>query len=396
MINTVASGSHGRLMHDIRDAVRPLGIEARIAYGRGAPGDADAFRFDTRADVLAHVLRTRALDQHAQGSRHATRRLLRAMDAFQPDLVHLHNIHGYYLHAQSLFAYLRARNLPTIWTLHDCWAFTGHCSHFVRADCARWREGCFQCPLKHAYPAAYGLDGSKRNWRWKKKAFASLPPLRIVSPSLWLDEMLGQSFLRDVPRQVISNGVDLSLFVPQDASDTRRALGIREGEALILAVASPFDERKGFADTLQAARRLQGRAHLVLVGLTDKQLRVLPPNVTGLARTDGPETLVSLYAAADCLMNATREDTYPTVNMEAMACGTPVVCYAVGGATEQLVPPAGRSVPVGEADALAEAALAAAREKPHITHACRQYALAHFDRAAALRAYAELYRSILL
>lgn len=396
MLNTVCSGSHGRIMRDLRAMAEQDGHSVTLAYGRGPDVDGDFLRIGTKRDVLFHVALTRAFDRHARGSLHATRQLVKRLQTLKPDLLHLHNVHGYYLHAETLFDYLRAENLPTIWTHHDCWAFTGHCSHYVRAGCARWQEGCHNCPLKRAYPASYGVDASKENWRWKRDAFASVPSLRIVTPSVWLAEQMSASTLRDVPIQVIGNGVDISLFRPGGGrEEVRAAHGVAPGQAMLLAVASPFDARKGFADALAVAQKLKGRAKLVLVGLTAKQIAGLPEGIFGLERTDGPEALVSLYGAADCLLNPTYEDTYPTVNMEAMACGTPVACYGVGGATEQLQAPCGTPVSVGDTAALAKAAMDLAARKHELSGTCRAYAEAHFDRNTALQAYQKLYKEML-
>lgn len=397
MINTVCSGSHGRIMQDLRRAAQADGMDVRIAYGRGADCGGQTLRIGSNAGVLAHVALTRTLDRHAQGSRRATRALVRQLMDDPPDLLHLHNVHGYYLHAQTLFAYIQERRIPTIWTHHDCWAATGHCSHFVRARCGRWRAGCHDCPLKEAYPTSWLVDASRENWRWKRAAFADVESLHLVSPSRWLDGVLAASYLRALPRQVIGNGVDLSLFSPERAApdDARRRYGIRGDRPLLLAVASPFDARKGFSDALALYERVKGAAQVCLVGLSDKQRRKLPDGMLGIERTEGPEALVSLYAAADCLINPTYEDTYPTVNMEAMACGTPVACYGVGGAPEQLVEPIGRSVPVGDVEALAQAALSLAVQKPALSAPCRAYASVHFDRRVAMEAYLSLYHMMM-
>lgn len=396
MVNTVLSGSHGRIMRDIAERAREMGHETILAFGRGPDAGEGTVRIGSRRDVLTHVALTRLLDRHARGSRGATRQFVKELEATRPDLLHLHNVHGYYLHGETLFDYIRGNHIPVIWTHHDCWALTGHCSHFARADCLRWQTGCHDCPLKGEYPASYGLDASRENWRWKRAAFASVPSLRIVTPSRWLSEVIGESYLADVPRQTIPNGVDLELFTPGgDGAEARAALGIKPGRRLLLAVASPFDARKGFADALAVARRLADTTHVCLVGLTDKQAQGLPPNVTGMARTDGPEALVSLYRAADCLINPTYEDTYPTVNMEAMACGTPVASYRTGGAAEQMDGHCGIAVDAGQADALAQAAMALADRREALRDACREYARARFDRQSALETYIGLYQTML-
>ncbi len=397
MVNTVLGGSHGRIMADVRRAAEAAGMGVAIAYGRGgAPEDTACRRIDFKADVLTHVALTRLLDRHARGSRRATRAVVDWLRAFGPDLLHLHNLHGYYLHAETFFDFVRQSGMPIVWTLHDCWAFTGHCSHYSRVRCDRWQAGCHDCPMKREYPASLLLDASRGNWRWKRAAFSGLPNLTMVSPAKWLADDLGRSFLQDAPREVIPNGVDLSLFQPSGAVDETRAhYGVKPGQRLLLAVAAPFDARKGYKDALQVAETLGDAARLVLVGLTEKQTRDLPANVTGLLRTDGLEALVALYGAADCLINPTYEDTYPTVNMEAMACGTPVAAYDTGGCAEQLVPSVGAVVPAGDARGLADAAMALAGRTESLRQVCREHAERNFDRRRAVEQYLALYRRLM-
>ncbi|HIT69189.1 MAG TPA: glycosyltransferase [Candidatus Aphodomonas merdavium] len=390
-INTVCTGSHGRIMDDLRRGAQSAGHCCRVYYSRGPAREGDFIRFGSAAEVALHGAASRLLDAHGLFSRRATRQLLQYLDAFKPDLIHLHNAHGYYLCVPLFFDWIRRTGVPLVWTLHDCWALTGHCSHFVRAGCERWQTGCHDCPLLQEYPASFLLDCSRRNWNLKQKTFSALPRLTLVTPSQWLAGVVEKSFLQSARRRVIGNGVDLSLFTPGDAAQTRKALGVAPGQALLLAVAAPFDARKGFADALEIARLLAERAKVVLVGLTQKQLASLPAGVTGIARTDGPQALVDLYRAADCLLNPTYEDTYPTVNMEAMACGTPVAAYGVCGCTEQLQSPCGRSVPAGDVRALAQAAMALSEQKPGLSAICREKAVCDFDRTAAVKAYLELY-----
>lgn len=395
-INTVCTGSHGRIMEDLRRTAEREGWSCRVFFSRGKSAGAYCVRFGNDVEIAVHGAASRLLDAHARFSCGATRRLLRQLDEFSPDVVHLHNAHGYYLNAPMLFRWLEARRIPLVWTLHDCWAFTGHCSHFVRAQCEKWKTGCSRCPLKKEYPASLLIDGSKGNWRWKKRVFTAPEKMTIVTPSCWLADRVGESFLRDAPRRVIGNGVDLSLFTPGDgAEETRRALGVSQGKRLLLSVAAPFDARKGFADALEIAGLLRGEAVLAMVGLTREQKEALPQGVIGIERTDGPEALVALYRAADCLLNPTYEDTYPTVNMEAIACGTPVAAYAVCGCPEQLEAPCGKTAPVGDTHALAEAAMALCAEKNKISAACRAKAERDFDRAQAAKAYTKLYGEVL-
>lgn len=395
MINTVCSGSHGRIVKDLRVAAQGGGFDTVVAFGRGAPMQAEDIRIGTAKDVLLHVARTRLGDGHARGSRRATQAFVEKLSAIAPDIVHLHNVHGYYLHAETLFAYLRVHRIPTLWTLHDCWALTGHCSHFVRANCERLYTGCYACPLRKEYPSSLLLDHSKKNWLWKREAFSGMQNLTVVSPSIWLDSIIARSYVQDAPRKVIPNGVDISLFRPGRDASVRARFGVADGQILLLAVASPFDARKGFDDMIALSKRLLGIAQIVMVGLSPKQLRVLPPNVHGMPRTDGPEALVKLYGVADCLVNPTYEDTYPTVNMEAIACGTPVAAYAVGGCVEQIAEGVGRAVPCGDVDALASAARELAAQKDARGAMCRAHAEKYFNRGNAMEAYVANYKQMI-
>lgn len=395
MVNTVARGSHGRIMADLADVAMQDGFSVRCAYGRGDAPAGDAYRIGNRADVLSHVAITRLFDAHGRGSLRATRRFVDMLKQMQPDILHLHNVHGYYLHLETLFSYIRSARIKTLWTLHDCWPITGHCSHFLHADCMRWRTQCHDCPLIREYPASLGMDASRRNYAWKKAAFSGLDHVTLVSPSKWLDGVLGNSYLSDMRRVVIENGVDISLFAHADGQGVKAAYGVRPGQSMLLCVASPFDARKGFFDAIEIAKQVGDRARLVMVGLDKRQMKALPSYVTGVARVDGPEALVSLYAAADCFLNPSREETYPTVNMEAMAAGTPVAAYAVGGCTEQLCAPVGVAVPKADIRALGEAALSLAAQKKALSDRCRAYARAHFDRAHALDTYRVQYQDLM-
>ncbi len=381
-------------MTDLSRMAAGAGMDPVVAYARGEAPSVASVRIGGKADVLAHVALTRTLDLHGRGSVRATGRLIRRIEELRPALIHLHNLHGYYLNAPLLFKYLRESGVPVIWTLHDCWAFTGHCSHFVRAGCNRWKSGCRNCPLKRAYPASYGLDASASNWKWKREAFNGLRRMTIVTPSRWLADQVESSFLAGYPLSVIPNGVNLERFIPLPPSETaeiRKRLGAVAGKKLLLAVAAPFDERKGFGDALEVARRLRGRAVVVLVGLEEKQLQELPDNVTGMRRTHTAEELAALYAAADCLINPTYEDTYPTVNLEAVACGTPAAAYRVGGCVEQLDGAHGRLVETGDTAALAEAAMELAECGEPVRLACREWAERYFDRNDCVQAYRVLY-----
>ncbi|MDR1598280.1 MAG: glycosyltransferase [Oscillospiraceae bacterium] len=385
-INTARGGSHGRIAADLADTARAAGYETAFAYGRG-PSSPE--RVGGVIDGAAHLAATRLLDAHGFASARATRALVKRLKADPPGLIHLHNAHGYYLNVEILFEYIKASGAPVVWTLHDCWAFTGHCSHFVSAHCARWRDGCHNCPLRREYPASLLLDRSWSNYTRKLYAFSRVANLRLVTPSRWLAGLVRQSFLKDYPVEVIPNGVDLNVFSPSEGKEIN-------ARPMVLAVASPFDHRKGFGDTVSVAQSIP-EADTVMVGLTSKQIRGLPKNsnIRGVQRTESRDELVALYRKADVLINTTREDTYPTINMEAMACGTPVAAYDTGGCAEQLSEDTGTLVRVGDTLGMVEAVRGLiARPRGETRGACRARAVSVFDRTDAMGRYVDLYNQL--
>ena len=266
----------------------------------------------------------------------------------EPDVVHLHNLHGYYLNMPLLFSALQLSGARVIWTLHDCWAFTGHCTHFAFAGCDKWRTHCGNYPQKCAYPASYGLDSSKRNYDDKHRLTASMTNLTLVTPSEWLAELVGQSFLKEHPVEIIKNGIDQTAFQPT-ATDFKATHGI-EDKFVVLGVASRWTERKGALDFIKLSRRLGPDYVIVLVGVDPALARRPPSTFITFARTESQVELVSIYSVADVFFNPTYEDNYPTTNLEAICCGTPVVTYETGGSPESVTGDRGAVVPQGDLD----------------------------------------------
>lgn len=335
-INSVCGiGSTGRIATDIDQILKQKGHESYVAFGRNNPRNCDtSIRIGTTWDIYAHVALTRALDKHGFGSSRATRAFLRTVEELDPDIIHLHNIHGYYLNVELLFDYLKNAGKPVIWTLHDCWAFTGHCSYFDFVGCDKWKTECFSCPQKDQYPSSGILDNSRRNFMRKKNAFTGVENLTIVTPSQWLAGLVSKSFLGEYPVKVINNGIDLDVFKPTlgDFRD-KNALG---SKFIILGVASVWDRRKGLPYFIELSKRLKSDEVIVLVGLTQKQKASLPQGIIGITRTDSVKELAELYSTADVFVNPTLEDNFPTTNLEALACGTPVITFTTGGSVESV------------------------------------------------------------
>lgn len=331
-INSVCGyGSTGNIAVDLYRALRAHGHECCIAYGRGsAPEDVESYRIGSDIDVYIHGICSRITDRQAFYSTRATRRFVQWMKEYDPDVIHLHNLHGYYINIEILFDALKRMEKPVVWTLHDCWAFTGHCAHFEYQGCDKWKKGCEECLQKHNYPASYLLDQSKGNYQRKKTAICQLQELTIVSPSQWLANLVKQSFLRRYSLQVIHNGIDVEIFTPMQ-TEIKDRYGIN-GKKVILGVASEWSSRKGIQDFAKLADVLDKNYQIVLIGrVYDK---VDKKNITYISRTSNRRELAEWYSAAEVLFNPTYEDNYPTVNLEAQACGTPVITYNTGGSPE--------------------------------------------------------------
>lgn len=348
MINSVCGiRSTGRICTDIAQELENNGHECKIAYGREAvPARFEkyAVRIGSDFGVKLHAGLSRIFDKSGFYSRRATAKFIKWIKTYDPDIIHLHNLHGYYLNVETLFKYLKQANKPVVWTLHDCWTFTGHCPYFDMSGCEKWKTGCAHCPQKKQYPVSLVFDNSKKNYLRKKACFTDVDNLTIVSPSQWLKDLVGNSFLREYPVNVIANGVDIEVFKPTNG-DFKSRYGL-DGKTVILGVAGVWEERKGLNDFIRLAKILDDRYRIVLVGLSDAQLAELPENVIGIKRTNNVSELAEIYTAADVLFNPTYEDNYPTVNLEAQACGTPVITYTTGGSGESV--PTENVVPRGD------------------------------------------------
>ena len=369
-INSVCGvGSTGRICAEQAKALAAEGHEVMIAYGRGdrIPEELSAcsVRIGTDLDWKIHALATRVLDRHGSASKRATKRFLAWAESFDPDLIWLHNIHGYYIHIPMLFRWIKSRPQTEVkWTLHDCWSFTGHCSYFTMAGCEKWRVQCEHCPQKGQYPASMVLDRSARNYKEKKALFTGVARMTLIAPSAWLAGLVKESFLREYPVEVCYNTVNTEVFLPTP-SDFRERHGLKD-QKVILGVAGQWDARKGLSDFVKLADMLDERFRIVLVGLSDEQIRTLPYNIVGIGRTGSPRELAEIYTAADLFFNPTYEDNYPTVNLEAEACGTPVLTYGAGGAAETLKRPDSTVIPVGDIDTAYEQILSLWDGRKHI------------------------------
>lgn len=353
-INSVCGiGSTGRICTNLAQQYEAQGHEVKIGYGRKAAVPPQfqkyAVRIGTDLDCKMHILQTRLFDTHGFGSKHATKKFLEWAEEYKPDLLWLHNIHGYYIHVEMLFEWIKKHpEMQVKWTLHDCWAFTGHCAYFTAAKCEQWKRRCLQCPQLRRYPACYGISSVGRNFERKRAAFTGVKNMTLITPSQWLADLVKQSFLREYPTEVRYNTIDTSIFKPTPG-DFREKYGLQD-RVVILGVANIWEERKGLYDFYKLAEMLDDRYAIVLVGLNKKQIKKLPDKIKGIERTNSPEELAAIYTAADVFFNPTYEDNYPTVNLEAQACGTSVITYRSGGSAETIYSSESRVIDAGSMD----------------------------------------------
>lgn len=326
-INVVCNGSTGKIMNDISKGAIVDGYETYCFYGRGKEGkNSNYIKVGNKLSIIFHVLLTRVFNKHGHGSYFDTKKLIQKIKKINPDIIQLHNIHGYYINLKVLFKYLKHEyNGKIVWTLHDCWAFTGHCSYFTAINCNKWKTECFGCPLKLQYPKSYLFDTSKREYYFKKKIFTDIKNLEIVVPSNWLKGLVNNSFLKDYKVNVINNGINLDVFKPSRNDSIYDKYNIPKDKKIILGVANIWEERKGFNTFLGLSKLINKDEIIVLVGLSEKQKSNLPDNIVGIEKTQNQTELAEIYSIATVFVNPSLEETFSLVTVEAMACGTPVI-----------------------------------------------------------------------
>lgn len=392
-------GSTGRITFDLKKVMEANGIESYVAFGFGYnPKDDEkgsVYRIESDRELFISKLWTKATGHHGFNNKGETRKLLAWIDKIKPDIIHMHNIHNHYVNVRMLLEYISTKNIPCVLTMHDCWTFTGHCAYFDYSGCDKWKTGCNHCPSLRDYPKTFApIDPSSWNYIMKKKLFA---PLNIifVSPSNWLCDLQQQSFLKNKPCMVINNGIDLDVFKPVQ-SNVRKEYGIGDRK-MILAVAGGLALRKGREYLLELPNLLNDDEVLVLVGLEKGQESLLPKTdkVIGIHCTKTSDELVGLYSEADVFINPTLEDNFPTTNLEALACGTPIVTFNTGGSAEVVTSETGIVVDKGDMDSL----LSAIRTihgagKEHYITACRKKAENDYNKNKQYDKYVKLYKTI--
>lgn len=385
-INITANwGSTGKIAESIGIAAMNHGWESYIAYGRWCnPSQSHLIKIGRRFDKYFHYAEQFIRDNEGLCSRKATNKLIRQIEEIKPDVVQLHNIHDHYLNYKILFDYLNQNDIIVVWTFHDCWAFTGHCFHFVSVNCTKWQTECGKCPKGNKF-----IDHSTSNYNLKKRLFSTNKNLTIVPCSYWMGDFVRESFFKNKRIAIIQNGVDLKVFKP--IQEAKR----NDGKIRIIAVSNVWLPYKGLDDIFMLRKILSDDYEIIMVGLSEKQMKTLPVGIRGIRRTQNVRELVALYNEADVLINPTYADTFPTVNIESLACGTPVITYKTGGSPEAVTPETGWVVEQGDLEGAAKIirsmALKNDNELKAQRLACRERAVADFDKERCFEKYIELY-----
>lgn len=387
-------GSTGRIAEQIGLLAIEQGWNVYIAHGARYTNKSNlnTIQVVTKTEEKLHAIRSMLFDSHGLGSKKATEKLVERIKEINPDIIHLHNIHGYYLNYKVLFEYLATIDTPVVWTLHDCWTMTGHCSHFDAIGCDKWKTGCYNCPLKREYPKSILLDRSARNYALKRKLFSSLKNATIVPVSNWLGGIVKESYLSNYTINVINNGVDIDIFRPQEGTELRKKLDIGN-RTVLLGVATAWHNEKGLMEFVRLSEN--PKYQVVMVGVPQNIRKNLPKEIIAIGRTNNQQELAEYYSMADALVNPTYNDSFPTVNLEAMACGTPVATFRTGGSPESVTPETGIVVDKGNIDDLVKAIeTICSKGKKHYTTACRERAVSLYNKDDRFNEYIELYNTL--
>ena len=397
-INSTANwGSTGKIAEQIGAHAISRGWKSYIAYGRYAnPSASTLIKVGSKASQLCHLILSRLFDKQGLASRIATKRLVRKIKKLNPDVIHLHNIHGYYLNFRILFDYLNTTQIPVVWTLHDCWPYTGHCAHYVHDGCCQWQHECSRKDCSKLYPASF-LSQTKRNFNLKRRLFTSLGSRLVMVPvSSWLADQTHKSFFVNQRIYYIYNGVDTSVFVPQDSSHIKHKFQL-EGKKVLMGVASTWSEGKGFSDYIELRKRLSDDYVIIMVGVNSAESAKLPDGIIGVKRTQSAKELAELYSASDIVLSLSRAETFGLTIAEGMACGTPAVGYNNTAVPELITSETGLVVDkTGDIAGVIKAIDTILEQGKQVySKACRKRAEDYFDNRKCFEKYIDLYDEIL-
>ena len=390
-INSCNFGSTGKIMLQLAEKAKVAEHKAYVAIPKSRSNfnkqNENTIFIGNRLFRNLYIILARIFGDEKLFSYLSTKRFLKKVKKLDIDVLHLHNLHGSYINLPLLFKYIKKNNVRTVWTLHDCWAFTGHCPHFDMIGCEKWRTGCGGCTIYKDYPKVY-WDNSKAMFKKKRKMFTGVENMTLVTPSAWLADLVKQSFLKDYPVKVINNGIDLNIFKSTE-SDFRERYNCKD-KFIVLGVAFGWGKRKGLDVFLELAKRLDERFQIVLVGTDENVDKQLPKNIISIHRTQNQTELAEIYTAADVFINPTREEVLGLVNIESLACGTPIITFKTGGSPETIDETCGIVVEKNDIDGMYNAIINIKENSPFSKEDCLKRAKS-FDKETKFIEYIELY-----
>ena len=394
---TANTASSGRLCEDIGDVVMTQGWESYVAFGRDSrPSSSNLIKIGNKFDFYAHLIKSVVLDRHGFGSRIATKQLIDKINEINPDIIQLHNIHGYFLNIELVFSYIAERDIPVVWSLHDCWSITGHCAHFALVGCEKWKNGCYSCPNLSDYPRSFGWDSSKRNYLQKKKLIESVPRLSIISGSEWIAGIARESYLGKRDIFVIPDGIDTNIYSPQENTEWLREKYGLVGKFVIMACGTAWPEYKGISDYAKLKNMLPDNFAIILVGLSPSDIVKLPKGLIGIPKTKSPQELATYYSMADCVMSLSRLESFGLTPVEGFACGTPAIVYDNCALSELITPETGFKIEPGNIEELYESVIEMSKiGKSSFSENCRKVAVEKYDRFKCYKDYLTIYENLI-
>lgn len=399
-INMMHVGSTGKIMFGIAETASSLGNEvytfSPFYYEKGKKMEAveihNHIYFGSLSGTVAHYIFAEITGFHGCGSYFGTKQLIKQLKKLQPDILHLHNLHNFTINIPELFSYIKKEKVKTVWTLHDCWSMTGKCPYFDIAGCEKWKTGCNKCPVLHEYPKAY-LDQVRLMWKLKRKWFTGVDYMTLVTPSQWLANIVQESFMSNYPVKVIHNGIDLSIFKPSFDHEIYQKYNIPREKHIILGVAFDWGKRKGLDVFIELSKQLTSEYQIVIVGTNEAIDQILPSEIISIHRTQDQRELAQLYTLADVFVNPTREDNFPTVNLEALACGTPVITFNTGGSPECIDESCGICVECDDLESLKKNICYVCEENTFLSSDCVKKAV-NYEQNECYKKYVNLYKSM--
>ncbi len=388
---TCGIGSTGKICVGISRLLHKENIENYILYSSKSNGYNSGISCSNGFYVKTQALKSKIFGNYGFNSSKATKKIIEEINRINPDIVHLHNIHGHDCNLELLFSFFKEKGIKIFWTFHDCWAFTGYCPHFTMVKCNKWKSCCFDCVQRKEF--SFLFDKSKKVFNKKKHLFQGLD-LNVITPSQWLADLVGESFFKDYPINVINNGIDLSVFKPLKSS-FREKYHISNSKKIVLGVSFGWGIKKGLDVFIELSKRLDREKYqIVLVGTDSNVDNILPKEILSIHRTQSQTELAEIYSSADVFVNPTREENYPTVNMESIACGTPVVTFKTGGSPEMLDETCGSVVECNDIDSLEREVIRVCIDKPYSEAECVKKAL-EFDQNERFNEYIKLYERVI-